>query len=62
MLKEITLDEKENFPPEQIQSFKDDQDFYRKFVKGIEKDTIGNFRLVRLTPSGLTRHLPTSSF
>lgn len=47
MLKEISLDEKENFIPEQIRRFQDDTDFYRRFVKGIEKDTSGNFRLVR---------------
>lgn len=46
MLKEITLDEKENFPAPQIQRFKDDDEFYRRFVKGIEKDTAGNFRIV----------------
>lgn len=49
MLKEITVDEKENFPPEQIQRFKEDKEFYRRFVKGIEKDTGGNFRIVRRT-------------
>ncbi|KAL1864437.1 hypothetical protein Daus18300_007669 [Diaporthe australafricana] len=46
MLKEISLDEKENFPPEQIRRFADDLDFYRRFAKGIEKDTSGNFRLM----------------
>jgi hypothetical protein len=46
MLKEINLDEKENFTPDQIQTFKDDLDFYKRFVKGIEKDTSGNFQLV----------------
>lgn len=49
MLKEIDLDAKENFTPEQIRRFEDDPDFYRRFVKGIEKDTSGNFRLVRFT-------------
>lgn len=60
MLKEITVDEKENFPPEQIQRFKDDEEFYRRFVKGIERDTGGNFRIVRrimVNPSYLA---PTS--
>ncbi|KAH8775593.1 hypothetical protein F5883DRAFT_261248 [Diaporthe sp. PMI_573] len=46
MLKEISLDGKENFTTEQIQRFEDDPDFYRRFVKGIEKDTSGNFRLM----------------
>lgn len=48
MLKEIAVDENEDFPPEQIQRFKDDEEFYRRFVKSIEKDTSGNFRMVRL--------------
>lgn len=47
MLKEISLDDKENFTPDQIQTFKDDLDLYKRFVKGIEKDTSGNFRLVK---------------
>lgn len=47
MLKEISLDAKENFTPEQIRKFEDDADFYRRFVKGIEKDTSGSFKLVR---------------
>lgn len=50
MLKEISVDENENFPQEQIQRFQDDEEFYRRFVKGIEKDTSGNFRMVRLFP------------
>lgn len=49
MLKEISVDENENFPQEQIQRFKDDEEFYRRFVKGVEKDTSGNFRMVRLS-------------
>lgn len=51
MLKEISLDAKENFTPEQITRFEDDPEFYKRFVKGIEKDTSGNFRLVRLVQS-----------
>lgn len=47
MLKEISLDAKENFTPEQIRRFEDDAEFYKRFVKGIEKDTSGNFRVVR---------------
>lgn len=47
MLKEISVDEEENFPQDQIESFKDDDEFYRRFVKGIEKDTSGGFRMVR---------------
>ncbi|KUI57244.1 Putative sterigmatocystin biosynthesis monooxygenase stcW [Cytospora mali] len=46
MLKEISVDENENFTPEQIQRFKDDIEFYNRFVKGIEKDTSGNFRMI----------------
>lgn len=46
MLKEISLDAKENFTPEQIRRFEDDPEFYKRFVKGIEKDTSGNFRVM----------------
>lgn len=49
MLQEVSVDEHENFPQDQIQRFKDDEDFYRRFVKGIEKDTSGNFRMVRFS-------------
>lgn len=47
ILKEISLDAKENFTPEQTRRFEDDPEFYRRFVKSIEKDTSGNFRAVR---------------
>lgn len=46
MLKEISVDQSENFPEDQIQRFKDDDEFYQRFVKGIEKDTSGGFRMV----------------
>ncbi|KAF3762532.1 FAD/NAD(P)-binding domain-containing protein [Cryphonectria parasitica EP155] len=45
MLKEIAVDEKENFTPEQLQRFQDDEELYRKFVKSIEKDTGSNFAM-----------------
>lgn len=48
MIKEVAVDDKEDFTQEQIQRFKDDDDFYRRFVKGIEKDTSGGFRMVSL--------------
>lgn len=38
MLRDIGLDEDENFAPSQIERFKNDPAFYRKFVKGIEKE------------------------
>lgn len=50
MLKEITIDDNENFTQEQIQRFQDDDEFYRRFVESLEKDTSGNFRMVRSDP------------
>lgn len=48
MLKEIAVDDKENFTAEQIQKFHDDEEFYQKFVRSIEKDTGSNFHMVWL--------------
>lgn len=48
MLKEIAVDDKENFTAEQIQKFHDDEEFYQKFVRSIEKDTGSNFQMVWL--------------
>lgn len=47
ILREIELDEKEDFSFEQIGKFKENLDDYQRFVKAIEKDTSGNFQLVR---------------
>lgn len=41
------MNEKEDFLPEQIERFQDDDAFYRRAVKSIEKDTGANFPLVR---------------
>ncbi|KAI2780749.1 FAD/NAD(P)-binding domain-containing protein [Daldinia loculata] len=46
ILGEIELDEKENFTQRQIERFKSDPAFYRKFIKTIEKDSNGAFALV----------------
>ncbi|CAJ2501024.1 Uu.00g038770.m01.CDS01 [Anthostomella pinea] len=46
MLSQIELDEKENFTPTQIEKFKSDPTFYRKFVKAIEQDINGAFPIV----------------
>lgn len=46
ILSEIELDEKENFTQRQIEKFKTDPAFYRKFVKTIEQDSNGAFALV----------------
>lgn len=47
ILADIKIDEQENFTPEQIRKFKEDPDFYKKFVKAVEKDVNGNFPIVR---------------
>lgn len=46
MLKQINVDDKEDFTPEQIQKFKDDGEFYRNFVRSIENATGANFAMV----------------
>ncbi|EON96822.1 putative phenylacetone monooxygenase protein [Phaeoacremonium minimum UCRPA7] len=46
ILADIEIDEQENFTPEQIRKFKEDPDFYKKFVKAVEKDVNGNFPIM----------------
>lgn len=46
ILGEIEMDEKENFTPAQIERFKNDPQFYRRFVKAIERDIGGAFAVV----------------
>lgn len=46
ILKEIEMDEKENFTPAQIERFKNDPEFYRRFVKAVEQDIAGTFAVV----------------
>ncbi|RYP76146.1 hypothetical protein DL771_001970 [Monosporascus sp. 5C6A] len=43
MISQIELDGRENFSPAQIEKFKKDPAFYRKFVKTIERDISGVF-------------------
>ena len=38
ILGEIEMDEKENFTPAQIERFKNDPEFYRRFVKDFAKE------------------------
>ncbi|KAI2619355.1 FAD/NAD(P)-binding domain-containing protein [Hypomontagnella submonticulosa] len=45
ILGEIEMDEKENFTPRQIEKFKSDPAFYRKFIKIIEQDSNGAFQI-----------------
>lgn len=46
ILSEVELDEEENFTPRQIERFKKDPTFYRKFVKAVEAQINGNFPIV----------------
>lgn len=46
ILTQLDMDKQENFSPEQIERFKSQPDFYRDFVKTIEKDTNGTFPVV----------------
>ena len=49
----IELDEKENFSHATIERFKSDPEFYRRFVKGIEKEVNNVFPVVSTPPSRL---------
>lgn len=53
VLKQIEIDTEENFTPEQIARFESDPEFYRAFVKTIEKEVNNNFPIVRITTSSL---------
>ncbi|OIW35313.1 FAD/NAD(P)-binding domain-containing protein [Coniochaeta ligniaria NRRL 30616] len=46
ILSEIELDEKENFSQATIARFKSDPDFYRRFVKGIEREVNNGFPVI----------------
>lgn len=48
VLTEVEFDEKENFSAAQIERFKNDPVFYKKFIKAIERDIGGVFPLVSL--------------
>jgi hypothetical protein len=49
IIDQIEFDEKENFTPRQIEKFKNDPAFYRKFVKTVERDLSGAFAVVSTT-------------
>lgn len=49
VLDQIELDEKENFSASQIAKFKSDPEFYKTFVKAIEKDINGAFPMVSVS-------------
>lgn len=46
VMSQIEIDKDENFTPQQIEKFKSDPDFYRNFVKAIEKEEGKNFGVV----------------
>lgn len=46
ILSELAMDEQANFTKEQIERFKSDPVYYRKFVKTVEEVVNGNFPLV----------------
>jgi hypothetical protein len=47
-LSRIELDEQENFSPATIEKFQADPQFYRSFVKDIEKEVNDNFKIVSI--------------
>lgn len=46
ILGKIDMDEKENFSDKTKAHFQQDPDFYRSFVKGIEREVNGSFPIV----------------
>lgn len=46
ILKEIEVDEKEDFSEATIARFKSEPDFYRKFIKNIERELSNAFHIV----------------
>jgi hypothetical protein len=50
LLSQIEVDEKENFSEDMIARFKSDPDFYRTFVKGIEREINSAFPIVSRPP------------
>lgn len=57
LLKDIEMDEAENFSQATIDKFKSDPAFYRSFVKKLEKEVNSTFPIVstRLPPAVLPR-------
>ena len=47
VLSEIGIDDQENFSEETIAKFKSDPEFYRRFVKVVEKEVNNGFAMVR---------------
>ena len=45
---QLELTETGDFTPSQVERFKSDPEFYKKFVKLIEQDVNGNFPIVRI--------------
>ncbi|KAG5655129.1 hypothetical protein KAF25_001902 [Fusarium avenaceum] len=46
MMRQIELNERNEFTPNQIEQFKSDPDFYLKFIKTIEEQVNGNFPVI----------------
>jgi len=46
VMEQIELDDDERFTPAQIEKFKSDPEFYKKFVKAIEEQVNSNFFIV----------------
>lgn len=51
MIKQIELDEKENFSPAQIAKFKSDPDFYERFTAALELDSNAKFVIALMKDS-----------
>jgi hypothetical protein len=57
ILAQVELDKEENFTPGQIEKFKNDPEFYHKFVKVIEKDINGAFPIVSSMVLSTSHHI-----
>ena len=53
VLAQLDMDKQENFSPEQIERFKSQPEFYRDFVKTVEKEISGAFPVVSLPARSL---------
>ena len=54
VLKDIEMDGQENFSQAQIEKFHADPEYYRRFVKAIEKEINGTFPIVSMLVQPLT--------
>jgi hypothetical protein len=62
ILDQIDMDEKENFSDKTKAHFQQDPDFYRAFVKGIEREVNSSFPIVSASWHHSIRHVDGLTF